>query len=84
MTTDPKELQLKTKSSVPGAPKRQPFNTAKDVFEYVSTQMPPGRPGSLRAEDYYAVVTFMLVAHGSPVPSGGVTPANAGAIAVQP
>lgn len=84
LTTDPNELQLRTQSQVPGAPKRQPFNTARDVYDYVSTKMPAGRPGSLPADDYWQIVSFMLVAHGRQVPDEGLSRANAASVAIQP
>jgi mono/diheme cytochrome c family protein len=63
----------------PGQQTRQPFKTAADLEEFVSHWMPlpQSRVGSLKPEEYWAVVNFILVAHGSPVPPEGVTPANA-------
>jgi cytochrome c len=84
LTTDPNELQLRTDSQVPGAPTRPPFNNAKDLFDYVQKTMPPQAPGSLRAEDTWAILDFMLRAHGVAVPAGGVTAENASSLPTQP
>lgn len=84
LTTDPNELQLRASTTLPGGTGRPPFNTAKDVFDYISTTMPPNRPGSLRAEEYWAILSFMLQAHGANPPAGGVTAKNAATVNVQP
>lgn len=70
----------------PGAPTRDPFRTAQDVFSYVSTRMPlpKSRAGTLKPEEYWAIVSFMLIAHGSAVPDGGLTAANAASVAIAP
>jgi mono/diheme cytochrome c family protein len=70
----------------PGQQTRKPFHTAQDLFEYVSRWMPlpKARMGTLSDEEYWAVVHFMLVAHGSAVPPEGVTPENAKTIKVPP
>jgi mono/diheme cytochrome c family protein len=62
-----------------GQQTRQPFRTADDLFEYVSHWMPlpQARVGSLTPDEYWAVVNFMLVAHGVPVPPEGVNASNA-------
>jgi len=70
----------------PGAPSRDPFRTAQDVFGYVSTRMPlpKSRAGTLKPEEYWAIVNFMLIAHGSAVPDGGLTAANAANVSIAP
>lgn len=70
----------------PGAPSRDPFRTAQDLFDYVSTRMPlpKSRAGSLKPEEYWAITNFMLIAHGSAVPEGGITPENASSVAIAP
>jgi mono/diheme cytochrome c family protein len=84
--TDPQEIENQVRTRPPGTPSREPFRNAGDLYNYVSKNMPmpKNRAGSLSAEDYWAVVSFMLTAHGCAVPEGGVTPQNAGAIAVEP
>ena len=39
--------------------------------------LPQARVGSLTPDEYWAVVNFMLVAHGVPVPPEGVNASNA-------
>jgi mono/diheme cytochrome c family protein len=70
----------------PGQQTRQPFHTAQDLFEFTSQWMPlpHARVGSLKPEEYWAVVNFVLVAHGASVPPEGVTPQNAKNIPVTP
>ncbi|MBI2909533.1 MAG: cytochrome c [Chloroflexi bacterium] len=34
--------------------------TAQDLFNFVSTYMPADSPGSLKGDDYWAVVGFLL------------------------
>jgi mono/diheme cytochrome c family protein len=68
----------------PGQQTRQPFRTAQDLFDFVSQWMPKpqARIGSLKPEEYWAVINFMLTAHGVALPPEGVTPANAKSIAI--
>lgn len=40
------------------------FRTAADVAEFVVHEMPPGKAGSLTAEQYYAILAFDLHANG--------------------
>jgi mono/diheme cytochrome c family protein len=70
---------------VPGQSKRGPFVTAQDVFDYVSTRMPMPKSsaGTLKPEEYWAIVNYMLIAHGVVVPTEGVTQANAKTIDIQ-
>ena len=80
--SDPNELQLREQSRPAGAPKREPFNTAQDVYNYISTHMPLRAAGSLKPDEYWAILNFMLVAHGTAVPDGGVNASNAGTVKV--
>lgn len=81
-----KEQQAAEPLRPPGQQTRKPFHTAQDLFEYVSHWMPlpKDRMGSLSEEEYWAVVNFMLTAHGSAVPPEGVSAANAKSIPVPP
>src|SRR6185503_559228 len=67
---DPEALRLQAQSRPAGAPWRDPFRTAKDLHGYVSRNMPPSdkKRALLSAEDYWAIVNFMLLAHGVPTP----------------
>lgn len=40
------------------------FRTAKDVAEFVVTNMPGDKPGSLKPEEYFAILAFDLKANG--------------------
>ena len=74
------------KQSLPtGADLRGAFRTAADVHRYVSHQMPLPRSkaGTLSPEDYWAVVNFLLLGHGAPVPAGGVNEGNAANVRVR-
>jgi mono/diheme cytochrome c family protein len=77
-TTDPQQLQLMSQQRPPGVTQRGAFHTAKDVFDYVSSQMPKDKPGSLSTADYFSLVTFILIGRGTQVPAGGVNASNAG------
>ena len=70
---------------VPGQAKRDPFRTAQDVYDYVSSRMPlpKSQAGTLKPEEYWAIVNYMLIAHGLAVPAGGVTESNAKSIALR-
>ena len=79
---DRESLRLEARSRPAGAPWRDPFRTAKDVHKFVSENMPPSEEArkTLSAEDYWAIVNFVLSAHGVELPPGGVTEQNAGAV----
>jgi mono/diheme cytochrome c family protein len=70
----------------PGTEALGRFQTAAELFAYVSKEMPlpKAKAGSLSAEDYWAVVNFLLVGHGSALPEGGVNEANAGSVQIKP
>jgi len=79
---DPELLRLKAQTRPAGAPWRDPFRTALDLYRYVSTSMPlpADKVGSLTSDQYWAIVNFMLQAHGAQVPAEGVTQANANSV----
>jgi mono/diheme cytochrome c family protein len=79
---DPELLRLRAQTRPAGAPWRDPFRTAEDLYRYVSKNMPQPahKAGSLSPEHYWAIIHFMLIAHGVPVPAEGVTPANASSL----
>jgi hypothetical protein len=83
---DPELLRFRARTRPAGAPWRDPFRTAEDVFRFVSTNMPQPaeKAGSLRPEEYWAIVNFMLVAHGVDVPPSGITEQNASSVKLQP
>lgn len=79
---DRESLRLEARSRPAGAPWRDPFRTAKDLHKYVSENMPPAdkKRETISAEDYWAIVNFMLTAHGVALPPEGVTEQNASAV----
>lgn len=79
---DPELLRLRAQTRPAGAPWRDPFRSAQDLYRYVSTSMPlpADKVGSLTAEQYWALVNFMLLAHGAQLPPEGVTQANANSV----
>ena len=78
--------QVSDSNRPPGAPSRDPFRTAQDLYGYISTKMPlpKSRAGTLKPEEYWAITNFMLVAHGSSVPDAGITAENAGSVQIAP
>jgi mono/diheme cytochrome c family protein len=79
---DPELLRLRAQTRPAGAPWRDPFRTADDVYRYVSKNMPlpAQKAGSLSPEQYWAIIDFVLRAHGVQVPPEGVTPNNASSL----
>jgi hypothetical protein len=79
---DAESLRLAARSRPLGAPHRDAFRTASDVFKYVQRSMPlpKERAGSLSTEDYWKILNFMLLAHGVELPESGVNAANAGSV----
>lgn len=79
------QAQYRTNEGV-GADRRGTFVTAKDLFRYVSQEMPlpASKKGSLSGEEYWAVVNYVLAAHGAKVPEGGVNEDNAASVKIHP
>jgi len=46
--------------------------------------MPKLKLQPLTDQDYWAIVQFMLIAHGSTVPARGISPENAAQVAIAP
>jgi hypothetical protein len=84
-SADPELLRLKAQTRPSGAPWRDPFRNARDLFNFVSTRMPmPVKiAGSLPAEQYWAITDFMVRAHGVQVPPEGVNAGNASSVKLQ-
>jgi mono/diheme cytochrome c family protein len=82
--TDPNEQQMRQQLNPGGMPQRQPFKTAQDLYEYTHLKMPAKRAGTLSTEEYWAVVNFMLVAHGVKVPEKGIDSENARQVVINP
>jgi len=79
---DPELLRLRARTRPAGAPWRDPFRTAQDLYRYVSTIMPlpADKVGSLSPDQYWSIINFMLLAHGVALPPEGVTPSNASTV----
>jgi hypothetical protein len=79
---DPELLRLRSQTRPAGAPSRDPFRTADDLYRYVSKNMPlpADKAGSLSADEYWAIINFILQAHGVRVPPEGVAAANASSV----
>ncbi len=79
---DPELLKLRAQTRPAGAPWRDPFRTAQDLYGYVSANMPlpADKVGSLSADQYWLIINYMLVAHGVQVPPEGVTASNASTV----
>jgi cytochrome c len=60
--------------------RKSQFHTAQDVAEFVSTKMPANKPGSLTAEQYYAILAFDLKANGVDVSNKKIDPTTAAEI----
>lgn len=75
-------MRLEAQSRPAGAPWRDPFRSAGDLFRYVSKSMPPSadQRSSLKTEDYWAIVNFMLLAQGVQLPPEGVSAQNADSV----
>jgi mono/diheme cytochrome c family protein len=82
---DPELLRLRAQTRPAGAPWRDPFRTAQDLYGFVSKQMPlPAKSaGSLSADQYWVITDFMLRAHGVQVPPEGVNAGNASSVKLQ-
>jgi len=81
-TTDPVQLQMQSQTRPPGAPSRKPLQTAQDLFDYLNGHKPEASLRSLTPAELWTLVTFVLIAHGSQVPAGGVTPENASRVSI--
>ena len=79
---DPELLKLRAQTRPAGAPWRDPFRTADDLYRYVSKNMPlpADQAGSLSTAQYWSVINFMLLAHGVQVPPEGVSAQNASSV----
>jgi cytochrome c len=56
------------------------FHTAQDVAQFVATKMPAPKPGSLSADEYYAILAFDLKANGVDVSGKKIDPTTAAQI----
>jgi hypothetical protein len=84
---DPAQIQRQAQLRVPGASSRAEFVTAHDVHEYLRRHLTeverPPSAGELSNDDLWAILTFVLIAHGSDVPPEGLSPDNAAAVRIR-
>jgi cytochrome c len=50
--------------AVVGAKALDDQHNAKELFDYIQMNMPPKKPGSLSADDYWAVTAYLLDKNG--------------------
>jgi len=86
---DPNQVQRQNENRVPGVASRPEFVTALDLYNYlrqhsngmkrptVAPQLTESGAAPLSEEECWAIVSFMLIAHGSNVPAGEISAANA-------
>lgn len=79
---DPQRLMIQQQTRPAGAPWRDPFRNAQDLFNFTSTHLSKDHAAKHSVGDYWAVVSFMLAAQGAALPPGGVGPANASSIQI--
>src|SRR5262249_30107253 len=58
--TDPQLIQIQAQSRPQGAPWRDPFRNAQDLYNFTAKHLPKERSAELKDADYWAVVSFML------------------------
>jgi hypothetical protein len=61
---------------------RDPFRTAQDLYTFLVGHTLTTRAPAATAEDYRAVVTYLLTAQGAAIPADGLTADNAGVIPI--
>lgn len=79
---DPELQDVEQQTRRTGEGERYPFRTELDVYNFVSTHPRESRKGPARADDDWAVVTFLAAAQGAALPAEGLTPDNADSIPV--
>jgi mono/diheme cytochrome c family protein len=81
---DPQDLEIaqQTRSREPAT--RNPFRSARDLYDYVTGHGVPMGFRRLSPADGWDVVSFIAVAQGVSVPPEGVTPANASTVRLRP
>ena len=62
---------------------RPEFVSAQNLQSYLAYHMPKIERAPMTDEDYWDVVQFMLIAHGSQVPAEGLSPSNGSKVAIQ-
>jgi hypothetical protein len=57
--------------------RKSQFRNAKDVLDFISEKMPAKKPGSLKPEEYAAILAFDLKANGVDVTGKQIDAASA-------
>ena len=70
--TDPQLIQIQAQTRPPGAPWRDPFRNAQDLYTFTTTHLPKSRAANLKDADYWAVVSYLLAVQGVSLPTGGI------------
>ena len=60
------------------------YKTAQGLFDYVSSQMPNDTPGSLKAEEYWDILAYILDANKLLPPNTTLGPDNAANMNLKP
>ncbi len=79
---DPQQIQIQIQSRPAGAPWRDPFRDAQNLYDFTSEHMPKSRAMELKPDDYWAVISFVIAAQGGQIPPGGINPGNARTIQI--
>jgi cytochrome c len=60
------------------------FHTARDVYEFVKENMPPGMGNTLSVQEYLDIIAFDLKANGVDLSAKSITPDTLSAIVLHP
>jgi hypothetical protein len=84
---DPQQIQRQAQLRVPGSASRPEFVTANDLFQYLqrhrSELIKPDTGIDVSDDELWAVLSFVLIAHGSQVPEAGVSPESAASVLIR-
>jgi hypothetical protein len=82
---DPNQVQRQNQDRVPGVASRVEFVSAQDVQGYLLQHLGQVKDGAsnLSEEDSWALINFLLIAHGSSVPGEEISAANARDVAIR-
>ena len=79
---DPQLAQIQAQTRPAGAASRDRFRNAADLYNFTTRHMPKTRAEELKDPDYWAVVSYLLVAQGVSLPPRGIGPENAASIPI--
>jgi hypothetical protein len=83
---DPNQVQRQNQDRVPGVASRVEFVSARDVQGYLKDHLAQVKTGAsnLSEDDSWALLNFLLIAHGSNVPAEEISAANAHDVIIRP